>query len=226
MPVEKFSLRSIAEGIKKTAPKPEPRPKSADQVKAAKPGRELTDAELVQYLEAKKKMGMEPIEIPEGDKDPKNPERLARVQGLVVVMDPKNPYLSMYREYIGGVISFEEMQLAIDTQLCNNLEALKAFHWRDTPEKPEALDNAEFDLRRKTETWDKAKRAEAFRALYVEAKNGKFSAYYKALETVEAENKQNLSFILEVYERQHYNETFKQRLLAVIETHKKKGRLV
>ena len=233
MAVEKFTLNDVAEQVKaqqsaawkqqeRINPKPAPKPRIPNL--KAKP-RELTDAELVRYLETKKVMGLDPITVDPQDPDPKNVERVTRVQSFAVVMDPKNPYLSFYREYIGGVITFAEMQSAIDHQLCSNQEALNAFRWKGEADKPEELDAAEFNLRKKVDGWSKEKKAEAFREFYITAKTGRFSEYFAAVQRIENENRTNLAFILEVYKRQT-NETFKARLLAIIETHKRKGQLV
>ena len=135
-----------------------------------------------------------------------------------VVMDPKNPHLSLYRELRAGIISFAEFQEALDCQVCQP-HVLDGFKYHRKPEKPQALMDAEHEITMQTVRMSEVKKYEVMRDFNASARD-RFKKYYKDQDRIDELNRSNLHTIQDILSRQKdKNQVFAARLQAVIDTH-------
>lgn len=140
-------------------------------------------------------------------------------EAAAVVMDPKNPHLSIYREFRAGLITFDEMQSAIDTQVCADLKIINQYKYKILPEKPQALRDAEQEICLQTARMGEMKKKEVMKDFQITAQE-QFKSYYRAVEKVNEENLSNLHTLKEMLERQRTKNTvFASRIQDVIDTH-------
>lgn len=135
-----------------------------------------------------------------------------------VVMDPKNPHLSIFREFRAGLITFDEMQEAIDCQVCQP-ESLEEYRYKILPDKPVELHNAEQEIAMQCARMGEIKRREVMKDFQITVEE-QFKAYFKAVDKIKEINMSNLYTLKEMLDRQRdKNPVFAARLQAAIDTH-------
>lgn len=143
---------------------------------------------------------------------------IAADNASAVVMDPKNPHLSLYRELRAGIITLEEFQEALDCQMCKP-EILQGFRYILKPEKPKELMDAEHEITMQTVRMNEVKKNEVMRDFNTSARD-RFKKYYKELDHNDELNRSNLYTLKDLLSRQqNKNQVFAARIQAVIDTH-------
>ena len=145
-------------------------------------------------------------------------EQTAGAEPVAVVMDPKNPLLSVYRELRAGIISLEECLAAVDAYVCSE-EQLKYFMYTTKPENPEDLSKKENDIAMECARMSDHKRAEVMKDFYAGVQD-LFKDYFKKLRKWEMENLSNLHTLRDIMSRvKDKNQIYASRVQAVIDTH-------
>ena len=135
-----------------------------------------------------------------------------------VIMDPKNPHLSLYRELRAGIITYAEFQEALDCQVCQ-AETLEGFKYQMKPDKPQELMDAEHEVTMQTVRMNEVKKMEIMRDFSASARE-RFKKYYKDLDRIEELNRSNLHTLRDILARQkEKNQVYAARIQAVIDTH-------
>lgn len=136
-----------------------------------------------------------------------------------VVMNPANPCLSIYREYVQGQLTLDELNDSIDALCCTDEKMMKAYERKVPPSAPDVLRKAIGELVSKSNPsqWD-ALTAELKSRLA--AMNPDVDRFLKTERHVENENRAHLSWLRDMHARQHgRNAVYETRILAAIETH-------
>lgn len=180
--------------------------------------RELTVEEMAARNALKVRMGMakEPTVIQELIASPGQTQ-----DGKIdtVVMNPANPYLSIYREFRAGLISLEEMEESIDLSILNDPKELQGFEFKSEPSKPDILQKAEEEYRAKNppEQWELG--IQKIREK-LSQKNEKVAYYVRSCERIHSENQSNLYWLNSMLNRQtSKNQLYAAKIREVILTH-------
>jgi len=148
--------------------------------------------------------------------DPIDASETSPVDSLV--MNPGNPYISLYREYQAEMTSLEQMINAIDIQVIGDSEVLDGFRWKEMPDTPQLILDGEKKVRDKhsPEEWEnefyklRKKLGEEF---------GEIRKHLEACRRVEMDNLANLRWLQEALTRNFDNVLYTAKLRAVMKTH-------
>lgn len=151
---------------------------------------------------------------------PKDPS----AEASSVVLSTKNPFLGVYREFLAGQITREELDDAIDAAVCSDEKLLNSYQYQALPGKPEKLSEAEVALHRKTMNMDEMKKEATERAFYDIARSETFKRHYQEVDALIATNAGNKIFLEEILQRQTgKNALYCSKVRAVLDTHVRKG---
>lgn len=137
----------------------------------------------------------------------------------MMVVNPANPHLSLYREFRAGIIDLATLLETIDASVCGDEKLLKEYEHKSNPSKPAELYDAEEELAKKVDPSELSESLHLLREK-IRARSRDVDKYLKTLDHLRAHNASNLAFMREIYERQRdRNQLYAAKVLAVIETH-------
>lgn len=199
-------------------PRQQSRAKSPEAtVPKPKAKKELTPEEVARYERAK-------TNIRQNEPGRLSPESFGTA-GLEIVMDPKNPCLTMFRQLRHGQIDLQEFLLAIDSYVCQDEEILKGMEFVAMPLRPQDFMADEGRMKERIAKYAPDKAREIRDAFYAEARTGKYSSFFHASETTKLRNISSLAFAEDILTRQKQTK-YGDRIRQIILTHERQGQLI
>lgn len=136
-----------------------------------------------------------------------------------IVMSPKNPLLSVFREFWAGIITLDDLEELIDVSLCSDERKLLPYHFHQMPSKPAVLEAAENEFRQKhkPEDWE-----EGIEKIHnrLEKKNEEVHKYLYAIRRKDTDNLSNRWWLRDRLKRQEgKNPIYAARLRVALNSH-------
>lgn len=146
----------------------------------------------------------------------------AKDAAINLVMNPANPFLSVFREYLAGKLDLAEMQFVIDCQTCQDPKLLQAYAFQPVPVKPFNLDVAEREIKDQCKKHSPGKAREIMSAFYEEARYGDYGDYFKNRDRVLTDNSKNEAWLKEMFARlENRHPAFAARVRAMLDAYER-----
>lgn len=143
-----------------------------------------------------------------------------QVKDFGPVLSTANPYMHLFREFLNGQSSLDEMNSAIDSIVMQDNKIFAEYEYKCLPTKPRDLQFAEGEFFEKIARYDQAKKYELQRAFYDEARSGQFAKYFYEADKIQAENRASVWQLQEMLSRQQdRNPIYASRIRAALMTH-------